>query len=330
MDEQSNRSKAIINSLIEGRAYIILAALMVVFIILAPDFANPINLMNLIKRQGFIAVAAFSATFFITLGGLDLSTGSIAALVGVSFAMLMSRSFIATLPMVFALPICIVLAILIGAAAGFTNGFISVKGKITPFLVTLATMNIFRSIAILLATGKEITITSREFTTAFSTGWVFGIIPAPVVIVIIMFAVAWYLFERTKYGYYVKAVGGNPEAALVSGIKVGTIRIWTYTIHGMFAGLAGLMLAGLYSSGSPSAGFELSVDAIAGVILGGTTIGGGNGKIWGTLAGVLILAVIINGMTILGAMYDIQILVKGLVIILAVLLDNFINNRKRN
>ena len=330
MDEQRQRSKAIINTLVEGRAYVILAVLMIVFIIIAPDFIDPINIMNLIKRQGFIAVAAFSATFFITLGGLDLSTGSIAALVGVSFAMLMSRTFLAFLPIGLALPICIVIAVLVGAAAGFVNGFIFVKGKITPFLVTLATMNIFRSVAILLATGKEITITSREFTTIFSTGRVFGVIPNPVIIVIIMFAVAWYLFERTKFGYYVKAIGGNPEAALVSGIKVGKIRILTYTIHGGFAGLAGLMLAGLYSSGSPSAGIELSVDAIAGVILGGTTVGGGNGKIWGTLAGVLILAVIINGMTILGAMYDIQILVKGIVIILAVILDNAINSRKRH
>ena len=329
MEEQRKRARTITNTLIDGRAYIILAALMVVFIIIAPDFINPINLLNLIKRQGFIAVAAFSATFFITLGGLDLSTGSIAALVGVSFALLMSRSFLVFLPVAIALPACIIICLLIGAAAGFMNGFISVKGRITPFLVTLATMNIFRSLAIVFSGGIEITVTSPVFITLFSTGWLFGVIPAPVVIVIIMFAAAWYLLERTKYGYYVKAVGGNPEAAMVSGIKVGKIRVLTYTIHGAFAALSGLMLTGLYRSGSPSAGMELSIDAVAAVILGGTAIGGGNGKIWGTLAGILVLAVIINGMTIIGALYDIQILVKGIVIILAVLLDNAINSRKR-
>ncbi|MCL1796085.1 MAG: ABC transporter permease [Clostridia bacterium] len=327
---QTTKSNAVFNSLINGRPYIILAALSILFTIMAPDFINPVNILNLIKRQSYIAVAAFAATFVITLGGLDLSVGSISSLVGVSFALLLSKSFLATMPLWIALPVGVIIALLIGAAAGFINGFISVKGRITPFLVTLATMNIFRSIAIVLASSKEITITNSEFATIFATGKLFGTIPTPVIILIITFAISWYLFERTKYGYYVKAIGGNEEAATVSGINAGKIKIWTYTINGLFAALAGLMLAGLYTSGSPSTGTDLALDSIAGVILGGTAISGGTGKIWGTLAGILIIAVIINGMTMLGAMYDIQILVKGIVIILAVLLDNAINSRKRN
>ena len=329
MDEQKKPFRAIVNAMIDGRPYIILAALLIIFIVVAPDFINPINLLNLVKRQGFVAVAAFSATFVLTLGGLDLSTGSVSALVGVSFALLLSKSFLVRWPIGLALPLGVVLVLLIGAAAGFINGFISVKGRITPFLVTLATMNIFRSVAIVLASSKEITITDPEFAQIFATGKLFGVIPSPVIIVVIMFAVSWYLFERNKYGYYVKAIGGNEEAATVSGINVGRIKIWTYTINGLFAALAGLMLAGLYTSGSPSMGGDLALDSVAGVILGGTAISGGNGKIWGTLAGILILAVIINGMTMVGAMYDIQILVKGIVIVLAVLLDNAINSRRR-
>lgn len=325
----SASSQKALNYLIEGRPYIILAVLLVIFTIIAPDFINPINLLNMIKRQAYVAVVAFSCTFIVTLAALDLSPGSISALVGVSFALLLSRSPLAALPAPLALTLSILVALLIGAACGFINGFISVKGRIIPFLVTLATMNIFRSLAIVLSGSKEITISNATFNTMFATGKVFGVIPTPVIIVVIMFVIAWYLLEKTKFGYYVKAVGGNEEAAIVSGINVGLIKMCAYTMHGAFAALAGLMIAGLYSSGSPSAGMELYIDAIAGVILGGTAIRGGNGKIWGTLAGVLILAVIINGMTMMGAMYDVQILVKGIVIILAVLLDNFITRHKK-
>lgn len=332
MKEQKTLSPSnqkMLNRLIEGRPYIILVVLLIIFTIIAPDFINPINLLNMVKRQAYVAVVAFSCTFIVTLAALDLSPGSIAALVGVSFALILSCSPIAQLPSAVALPLAIIIALLIGAACGFINGFISVKGRIIPFLVTLATMNIFRSLAIVLSGSKEITISNATFNTIFATGKIFKVIPTPVIIVIIMFTLAWYLLQKTKFGYYVKAIGGNEEAAIVSGINAGRIKMWAYTMHGAFSALAGLMLAGLYSSGSPAAGMELYIDAIAGVILGGTAIRGGNGKIWGTLAGVLILAVIINGMTMMGAMYDVQILVKGIVIILAVLLDNFITRYKK-
>ena len=312
--------------LIDGRSYVILIVLLAIFAIFAEGFLNPINLLNMVKRQSYIAVAAFAATFVITLGGLDLSVGSISALSGVSFALILKQPFIMNLG-VFGLVLSILFAIVIGAICGFLNGFISVKGRITPFLVTLASMNIFRSIAIVLSDSKEITITSDVFAKMFATGKLFGVIPSPVIILVIMFILSWFLFQRCKYGYYVKAIGGNEEAARVSGISIDKVKITTYTLNGLYAGIASLMLAGLYSSGSPSGGVDLALDSIAAVILGGTAIVGGNGKIWGTLAGILILAVIMNGMTLLGAMYDIQLLVKGIVIILAVLLDNALSRR---
>ena len=314
--------------LIDGRSYVILVVLLLVFAISAPGFLSPVNLLNLVKRQSYIAVAAFAATFVVTLAGLDLSVGAIQALSAVLFATLLKTPFIMNLGIA-GLVISIIAAILIASLCGFINGFISVKGKITPFLVTLATMNIFRSLAIVFADSKEITITSDLFQKIFATGKLFGVIPSPVIILIIMFALSWMLFTRCKYGYYVMVIGGNEEAAKVSGINTDKIKIWTYTLNGLYAGVASLMLAGLYSSGSPSGGVDLALDSIAAVILGGTAIAGGNGKIWGTLAGILILAVIMNGMTLLGAMYDIQLLVKGIVIILAVLLDNFLSKKSR-
>lgn len=314
--------------LLEARSFIILIILLLLFVIIAEGFVNPINLLNMIKRQSYIAVVAFAATFVITLAGLDLSIGSIAALVGVSFALLLPKPFFANFG-ILGLVAAVLTAIIIGGLCGFLNGYISVKGKITPFLVTLATMNIFRSIAIVLSGSKEITINNNAFQKIFSTGKLFGIIPSPVIILILMFALSWFLFERSKYGYYVKAIGGNEEAARVSGINIKKVKIWTYTLSGLFAAISGLMLAGLYTSGSPGGAIDLALDAIAAVILGGTAIVGGNGKIWGTLTGILILAVITNGMTLFGAMFDIQILVKGIIIILAVLLDNVLSRKGR-
>lgn len=312
--------------LIDGRSFLILILLVIVFAIITNgNFLRPNNLLNLVKRQSYIAVAAFAATFVITLAGLDLSAGAVSALVSVSFALMLPSGFFNSLGW-FGLPLCILTAILLGGLCGFINGYISVKGKITPFLVTLATMNIFRSIAIVLADSKEIYISSPRFQLWFATGKVLGI-PTPVIILIIGFIITWFLFQRCKFGYYVKAVGGNEEAARVSGINIGRVKVATYTLNGLFAGLAGLMVSGLYTSGSPSACVDLALDSIAAVILGGTAIVGGNGKIWGSLAGILILAVIINGMTLMGAMYNIQLLVKGIVIILAVLLDNTISKR---
>ncbi|HNY83411.1 MAG TPA: ABC transporter permease [Anaerolineaceae bacterium] len=315
-------------TLIDGRSYIILIVLLVIFAVGTEGFINPINLLNMVKRQSYIAVAGFAATFVITLGGLDLSVGAIAALSGVSFALLLQRPFMMQLGNG-GLFLSVVITLLIAGFCGFLNGFLSVKGRITPFLVTLATMNIYRSIAIVLSDSKEITITNPIFSTIFATDKVFGVIPTPVVILIVTFLLSWFLFQRTKYGYYVKAIGGNEEAARVSGIRIDKIKIITYTLNGVYAGIASLMIAGLYSSGSPSGCVDLALDSIAAVILGGTAIVGGNGKIWGTLAGILILAVIINGMTLFGAMYDIQLLVKGIVIILAVLLDNALSQRKK-
>lgn len=313
--------------LIEGRSGIILLVLLIIFAVAAEGFINPMNLLNMVKRQSYIAVAAFAATFVITLGGLDLSTGAMSALAAVCFALLLQQPFIQGMG-VAGLFLALILALAIAAFCGFLNGIVSVKGHITPFLVTLASMNIYRSIAIVLADSKEITITSDLFGEMFSTGKLFGVIPSPVIILIIMFSISWFIFQRCKYGYYIKAVGGNEEAARVSGINIDMVKVVTYTLNGLYAGVASMMLAGLYASGSPSGGVDLALDSIAAVILGGTAIAGGNGKIWGTLAGILILAVIMNGMTLLGAMYDIQLLVKGVVIILAVLLDNALSRSR--
>jgi len=295
---------------------------MTVFSLLKPVFINPSNLLSIMKNMSYVLIAGLGMTFIITLGGLDLSVGSTAAVVGVSFAMLVRGGFMSPIP-------AALLVMFAAMLLGFFNGFISVKGKIEPFLVTLATLNIFRGIALTLTTGRPVPIVIPHFADLFGNGLLFNVIPSPVIISLIVLLVSWFLFTQTKFGFYVRSIGGNPEAARVAGIDIGMVKMAAYTLSGLYAFICGLILAALFNGGLPDMGRDLALDSISGVILGGTAIAGGVGSIWGTLGGCLIMASLNNGMSLLGAQYHVQILVKGLVIILAVLMDNAFKSRQK-
>lgn len=308
--------------IIRYRTFLILIVLVVVFSLLKPVFINPLNLLAILKNMSYVLIAGLGMTFIITLGGLDLSVGSTAAVVGVGFAMLVRGGYMHPVPAV--------ITVMIGAMfLGFFNGFVSVKGKIEPFLVTLATLNIYRGIALTLTTGKPVPIVIPYFADLFGNGLLFNFIPSPVIISLVVLLVSWFLFTQTKFGFYVRSIGGNLEAARVAGIDISMVKIAAYTMSGLYAFISGLILAALMNSGLPDAGRDLALDSISGVILGGTAISGGVGSIWGTLGGCLIMASLNNGMSLLGAQYHVQILVKGLVIILAVLMDNALKSRQR-
>ena len=308
--------------IIQYRTFLILVVLMTVFSLLKPVFIDPSNLLAIMKNMSYVLIAGLGMTFIITLGGLDLSVGSTAAVVGVGFAMLVRGGFMPAIPAL--------LIVMIGAMLlGFLNGFVSVKGKIEPFLVTLATLNIFRGLALTLTKGKPVPIVIPNFADLFGNGLLFNLIPSPVIISLVVLLVSWFLFTQTKFGFYVRSIGGNPEAARVAGIDISLVKIAAYTMSGLYAFISGLILAALMNSGLPDAGRDLALDSISGVILGGTAISGGVGSIWGTLGGCLIIASLNNGMSLLGAQYHVQILVKGLVIILAVLMDNAFKSRQR-
>ena len=308
--------------IIKFRTIIILAVLVFVFTMLNEVFINPINLLNILKRQSFVFIVGFGMTFVITLAGLDLSVGSVAAVTGVGFAMLVKGGFMNP---ILALAVMLVVALFLG----FFNGFVSVKGRIEPFLVTLATMNIFRGVALILSEGKPTPIVVEGYAEIFGNGKLFGVIPSPVIITIVLFALSLFLYKKTKFGFYVRCIGGNAEAARVAGIKVNFIKVAAYTLNAFFAFVSGLILAALMNSGLPDIGADLPLDAISGVILGGTAISGGDGRIWGTFGGCLIIAVLSGGMSLLGLPYSFQILVKGAVIILAMLLDNYLKRKTR-
>ena len=307
--------------IIQYRTLIILIVLMAVFTALRPVFLHPANLLAILKNMSYVLIVGLGMTFIVTLGGLDLSAGSIAAVVAVGFAMLVRGGLMPAIP---AMLIMFVVAI----ALGFVNGVVSVKGKIEPFLVTLATMNIYRGLALTLTQGKPVPIVIPYFADIFGNGRLFDIIPSPVIISVVLLLAAWFLYNHTKFGFYVRSIGGNEEASRVAGIDVAMTKIAAYTMNGFFAFISGLILAALMNSGLPDTGKDLALDSISGVILGGTAISGGRGTILGTLGGCLIIASLNNGMSLLGAQYHVQILVKGLVIILAVLMDNALKARQ--
>lgn len=308
--------------LIRYRTIIILIIFMLIFWLLKDIFMHPTNMLNMLKRMSYVAITGFGMTFILVLAGLDLSVGSTAAVVGVGFAILIKGGGMSTLP-------ALLIMLVVAAVLGFLNGVISVKGKIEPFLVTLATMNIYRGLALILSQGKPTPIVDKGFTNFFGNGRVFDLIPTPVLITLVIFFITWFIFKKTKFGFYVRCIGGNTEAARVAGINVDLVKISAYTINGLYAFFAGLILAALMNSGLPDIGSDLALDAITGVILGGTAISGGYGTISGTLGGCLIMAVLNSGMSLLGAQTKEQIIVKGIIILLAVLMDNALKSRTK-
>jgi len=305
--------------LIRYKTILILIVLILFFFFLNQVFLDPTNIMNMLKRMTYVGIAGFGVTFIITLGGLDISVGSVCAVEGVVLAMM----FRSGIPVVAA----VVIAVLMCLGLGWTNGAISVKGKIEPFLVTLATMNIFRGIAMTLCAGRPIPIRVPGFADVFGNGKLFGFLPTPVVFMIGFFILTIYLYHYSKFGFYIRAIGGNIEAARVAGLAVDRIKMFAYTLSGLYSAMAGLILASLMNAGMSDIGSDLALDAIAAVILGGTAISGGRGSIWGTLGGALIMGVLNSGLSLLGAQAHQQVLAKGIVIILAVLMSNIISRK---
>ena len=315
----SHKRFSILDIVIKYRTILILILLAAVFTTLDKIFINPTNILNMLKRMSYVAITAFGMTFVITLGGLDLSVGGTAAITGVTLALMLGMG----IPFPFAILLCLVIALILGGI----NGIVVVKGKIEPFLVTLATMNIYRGFALVLTGGRPVPIVSDFFVQMFGNGLIFNVLPVPILIMAVFFGVTWFLYRKTKYGFFIRSIGGNLEAAVVAGMNVGVVKISTYILNSVYAYMTGLILAALMSSGLPAIAVDLPLDAISAVILGGTAISGGQGNVLGTLGGALIMAILASGMSLLGAQYPVQILVKGIVIIFAMLIDQILKAR---
>jgi ribose transport system permease protein len=290
-----------------------LIILVVIVSILNPSFLEPLNILNLLRQVAINALIAFGMTFVILTGGIDLSVGAILALSSALTAGMMVSGIDPLL--------AILIGCILGGLMGMVNGLFITKGKMAPFIATLATMTIFRGLTLVYTGGNPITgLGDNYLFQLFGRGYFLGI-PVPAVTMILTFVVLFIILHKTPFGRKTYAIGGNEKAALISGIKVPKVKVMIYSLSGMLAALAGAILTSRLNSAQPTAGTSYELDAIAAVVLGGTSLSGGKGRIFGTLIGALIIGTLNNGLNLLGVSSFYQMVVKGIVIVIAVLLD---------
>lgn len=300
-----------------GGILIGLIALLIFFSFKSPYFFTQDNLMNILLQVSIIAIAAFGMTYVLLLGEIDLSIGSIIAMVGTLAALSLSHE----LSLFSVIPLAILAALLLG----MMNGLLSASLGIPSFIVTVATMGIFRGISSIFLDGASISIEHEGFIAIGNGEW-FSI-PIPIWIMIALLLVNHFILSKTVFGRKIYLTGGNKEAAIYSGIKVISLKIKVFMVMAAMAGTSGLILASRLNSAQSNAGIGYELDAIAAAVLGGTSLSGGYGTVIGTFIGAIIIGVINNGMNLLNVPYFYQLIVKGVVILIAVYID--VQSKKR-
>ncbi len=295
----------------------ILIGLMAFSGILSPAFLKPRNILNIFWQTSYVGIIAIGITFVMIAGGIDLSVGSMLALLGSVAIQSVNRFGDKTSSVVLSIVLTYGLAVLLG----FGVGLLTTKGRIPAFVTTLGGMAIYRSLVLNFANGGVYMTMSQKYT-SIGMRFVFGL-PLPMIVFIAYAALAYILLDKTKFGRHIYAVGANETAALYSAIKVDMVRTWTYVVSGISVATSAILLSSMMSAISSSStgnGFEL--DAIAAAVIGGTSLSGGRGSVFGTFFGALILGVINNMLVMLNVAVYLQGMVKGLIIIAAVLLQN--------
>jgi ribose transport system permease protein len=293
--------------------FIALVILCIGLAFLSSDFLTVSNLFDVMRQVSINAIISFGMTLTILLGGIDLSVGSVLAVSSVMMALTMKAGYPAGA--------ATLLGLLAGALMGAANGLVITKGRVAPFIATLGMMTLLRGVALVLSNGSPISGFSGDFFSMLGGGYLAGLIPLPVVWMLVLFVLFWFLLSRTVFGRHVYATGGNAEAARLSGVKTDQVQILVYTLAGVMAAFAGIILTSRLDSAQPTAGAGYELDAITAVVLGGTSLAGGRGWIFGTLVGALLIGVLNNGLNLLGVSAFYQQVIKGAVILLAVLLD---------
>lgn len=310
------QNKTFKNILIEQKSLITLLALIVFVSCLSDNFFTLNNFFNILQQTSINAIIAVGMTLVILTSGIDLSVGSTFALAGAITASIISADISPF--------IAITASLVLGALLGAFSGLIIAKGKLQAFIATLVMMLILRGVTLVYTKGSPISTggnDNSDFFEWFAFGRIFGI-PVPILIMVLVFVFAWYLLKYTRLGRYIYALGGNEAATRLSGINVDRVKIIVYAISGLLCAVASTIEVARLSSAQPTAGTGYEMDAIAAVVLGGTSMSGGRGKIIGTLIGALILGFLNNGLNMLGVDAYYQMIVKGVVILLAVLVDN--------
>lgn len=279
--------------------------------ILTPHFLTVSNALNVMEQTSINAIVAVGMTYVIIAGGIDLSVGSLVALSGVVLAGALKAGWSPSL--------AIAAALAVGAGTGLMNGLIIAFGRLPPFIMTLGMMSVARGAALLVTDGRPISGFEAGFR-SIATGRVLGV-PAPILLTLAIYLVAHFVLARTRFGRYVYGIGGNEEATRLSGVNVRFHKTMVYVVSGATSAIAAILLTARLNTAQPIAGIMYELDAIAATVIGGTSLSGGEGGLTGTLIGALTMGVLRNGLNLLGVSSFLQQLVIGVVIIVAVLVD---------
>jgi len=308
-----NKKKNIKSKLQDYGVLIALIVLVVGISIASPSFRTFDNFMSLLRQSSINGFIAFGMTCVILTGAIDLSVGSILALT-TAFCAFFIKSGMPVLA-------AFLLALLCGVVFGIINGLMVTKGRLQPFIATMITMTVLRGFTLIFTNGQPISkLGDSQLLKFIGKGEVFGI-PFPVILFVIVFLIFFFVLNKTTFGRKIYATGSNAVSAKLAGVNVDKTKIAVYAISGLMAALSGLILLSRLGSAQPTLGDGYELDAIAAVALGGTSMNGGRGRIWGTMIGILIIAVLNNGLNILGVSSYWQAVVKGVVILIAVLSD---------
>lgn len=301
------------NNIHRGRFGLIIALVIAVAVltVLRPHFLSSANLLNVIRQISINGILAVGVTFVLLTAGVDLSLGSVVALAGVLAAHFAH-------PGDYPLIVPVFIGVLAGVFCGAINGTVVTLGRVAPFIATLGMMTVARGLALVASDGRPVSNMSPAMKALAGD---IGVIPIPALILAVVALGAWWVLTFTRIGRHIYAVGGNEQAARAAGIHVGRVKMFAYTACGALTGLAGVVLAARITTGQPNAGVAYELDAIAAVVIGGTSLSGGIGTIGGTILGALLMGVIGNGLDLLNVSAYYQQIVKGLIIVGAVWLD---------
>ncbi|OWJ63751.1 ribose ABC transporter permease [Inquilinus limosus] len=295
----------------------ILAALIVISRVLYPGFLDIQNILNILSQNAAVGIIAVGMTFVMVGGGFDLSVGALYAA---------GATFYAAQAMSLPLPLAATLTLLVGVLAGLLNGLVITKLRVNPFVATLGSSSIFMGAALLYSRSGPMIVDKPAFRLLGAGRW-FGI-PISVLLLLAVFAAGWTVLSRTVYGRSLFVLGGNPEAARLAGLRVGLLRLSTYVLVSTLAVVGGMLIASRVGMGQANIGGTVALDAISMVIIGGTSLFGGAGSVWRTAIGLLVLATLTNLFDSLALDANLQLIVKGAVVISAVALDAFTQSRR--
>ena len=297
---------------------LVLLALCILFTILNPVFFTLRNIMNVMRQMSMIGIASVGGMFVIIQGGIDLSEGAVVSFVNVVCAWLMMNAGVSP-------AVAILASLIVSAVIGYVNGVLVTRAKMPPLIVTLAMQGGLYGISYIITNSHSIAGFPESFR-FIGQGYI-GFLPVPVVLMVVILAVGWFVLNKTYFGRYIYAIGGNDDVARLSGIRVNRIRRIVYMLGGLFAGVSGVIFLSRLMSGQANTGMGFEMDVLTALVLGGVSINGGSGKIFNAVMGVAIIGVLNNGLVLINVNQHVQEVIKGVVLIAAVAFDCISKNK---